>query len=219
MLRLGLFVGLSAAVFGISAQGQTPRFPGWGDPVDPGNDCKIQLEDKALVFQVPAGTHVLKPFPEKQNAPRVLRDIEGNFVATLKISGDFRGETANPEAAQSAGLLLWQDEKNFVRLERRTGKDGEVLAIDYWKDGQPQEATPGTPWKGNSAWIRLTRRMDKLKAETSEDGKTWADLKNLGSVRLSSRLNLGTLVTNTAPKPANARFEEFQVKAIPLYPQ
>lgn len=220
MVRSSWIGGLLAVALAASAPAQTTaKFPGWGDPVDPGKDCKIRLEGKALVVEAPAGTHLLQPFPGKQNAPRVLRDIEGNFVAALKVSGDFRGESASPETVQSAGLLLWQDERNFVRLERRTGKDGEVLAIDYWKDGQPQDASPGVPAKGESTWVRLTRRMDKLKAETSADGKTWTDLKALGSVRLSSRLNLGVLVTNATDKPAVARFEEFQVKGIPLFPQ
>lgn len=220
MLRGGLIGFFLTVALGISAGAQTgPAFPGWGDLVDPGKDCKVRLDDKALVFDVPAGTHALKPFPEKQNAPRVLRDIEGNFVAALKIMGDFPGDTANPETVQSAGLLLWQDERNFIRLERRSDKHGDVLTLDYWKDGQPQDASAGVLVKGDTVWVRLTRRMDKLKAESSHDGKTWTDLKALGSVRLSSRLNLGPLVTNSAGKPVQARFEEFQVKGIPLFPQ
>jgi regulation of enolase protein 1 (concanavalin A-like superfamily) len=190
------------------------NLPGWGDPVDPDRDCEIRVVEKALVIKVPGTPHVLRAAAGQRNAPRVLRDIEGNFTAQVKVLATF----ATGVASQGAGLLLWQDERNFVLLERTADDAG--IRFEYWRDGQLQggDPVPNTaPEPGSATWLRLTRHISTLKAEVSQDGETWTELKSV-PIRLSSRMRLGVVATNSSERPLEARFEAFQVKSIPLYP-
>jgi regulation of enolase protein 1 (concanavalin A-like superfamily) len=211
-LVLGV-VALGAAL--APAQQAAPTLKGWGQPEDPGKDCEIALDGTALVIEVPATPHDLLPTAGKRNAPRVTRDNEGNFAARVKVTG-----TMAPGSQQGAGLVLYLDERNFVRLELCGAKEGDaasrILRFGYWQDGrlQPDDelAVPAT-----TAWIRMTRRINKLKAEISADGETWTEVKTI-PIRLSSRMRLGAIATNTAPTPLAVRLEEYQVKGISLYP-
>ena len=64
------------------------------------------------------------------NAPRVLQEVEGNFIVQVRVSGGF------PKGAKSvvdqrrpfhgAGLLVYQDDKTYVRLERAEVNGGDA---------------------------------------------------------------------------------------------
>jgi len=64
--------------------------PGWGLAIDPGKDCQFLSEAKNLSLKMPGTWHDLNPDSGKLNAPRVVRTVEGDFVVTAKVSGDFR---------------------------------------------------------------------------------------------------------------------------------
>jgi regulation of enolase protein 1 (concanavalin A-like superfamily) len=209
-------------------QGTKP-IPGWGDPIDPDKDTTIGLDGSVLTIAVPAGTHELKPAPARCNAPRVLRDVEGNFEVSVKLSETNDAVIEQPDGtsnrAYGAGLVVWQDERNFVSFFRVSNgdaaKDGASdFAVEYFKDGQP--TTYGSVVKlsgsgGLDTWLRLTRRGDKMKTEISFDGKTWTEFAAM-PVRLSSRMRLGVFATNVSKQPFEARFSGLAQKAIPLYP-
>ena len=98
----------------------------WGDAVDPDGDCQFELdprEDKVRII-VPGKTHILSAEIGHVNAPRLLRDIKGDFDLIVRVAG-----TSNPGGKATttvyspyhgAGLLIWQDEENYVRLEIAT---------------------------------------------------------------------------------------------------
>lgn len=226
---LALTLLLAAGV--ASGQGTVAPIPGWGQPIDPDGDCRIHLDGADLVIEVPSTPHTLRGYPHPRNAPRVLRDIESNWTATVKVSaeldlGDAPAGAAAEPPSQSAGLVLWLDDLNFVRLARHAQPkpDGEgafhTVLFEYTRDGQRQTPPPapdGPVLDGPAAWLRLTRHIDKVKAEYSADGETWTELGTL-TARFPSRLRLGPVVTTTAPSPLTARFADFQFKFIPLYP-
>src|SRR5947208_110569 len=96
---------------------------GWGEVIDPDGDCTIQSEKGKVTITVPEKNHNLAPLIG-QNAPRILQEIEGDFALEVKVSGDFkptdRSTLEGGRSFNGAGLLLWQDEKNFLRLERNS---------------------------------------------------------------------------------------------------
>src|SRR2546426_11260430 len=47
------------------------------------------------------------------DAPRLVQPITGNFIAEVKVNF----QPSDRTNYQAAGLLLWQDEKNFLRFE------------------------------------------------------------------------------------------------------
>ena len=55
--------------------------------IDPDGDCTIDLKDGRLTIRVPGRPHGLDAEVDKLNSPRVLREIEGDFIADLKVDG------------------------------------------------------------------------------------------------------------------------------------
>jgi regulation of enolase protein 1 (concanavalin A-like superfamily) len=158
-------------------------------------------------------------------APRVLREVEGDFTAQVKVTGDFKpGEqSASPETSSfnAAGLLLWQDSKNYIRLERnawRTG-DGQYACypplFEHYRDGQYQNTNPdGTTddfFKGRSTWLKLERRAGKVIASYSHDGKEWTEVKQI-DVELPRKVQIGVAAVNTSTKPLTVEFEGLSVR-------
>lgn len=193
---------------------QTPKsIPGWGEAVDPAGDCTIRLDVQTLVFSLPDSPHDFRADTRLRNAPRTQRDIEGNFAATLKVSGKFEPTPEGAEPSQAAGFYLWQDDRNYVRFLIA----GSAVVLEYWKDAQPKIIRAVAPSEGNACWIRLTRRASNLKAELSADGENWTEAASL-PIRLSSRLRLGTMAVNPGGKALEVRLDNWQVKSVPLYP-
>ena len=60
------------------------------DKVDPDGDCKFTPQKDALAIAVPAKDHELVPDRGRMDAPRLLRDVAGDFTAQVAVSGDFR---------------------------------------------------------------------------------------------------------------------------------
>ena len=62
---------------------------------------------------MPGTDHALCVEQNRMNAPRVLRPIEGDFIAQVRVAGDFPGASKSVvptrQAFHGAGLLLWQD--------------------------------------------------------------------------------------------------------------
>jgi hypothetical protein len=77
----------------------------WGMAIDPDNDCKIVDQGKALEISVPATHHDLNADNDKLNAPRVLREVSGDFTMTVKVIGTFQPGTqsTNPKAVPYIG--------------------------------------------------------------------------------------------------------------------
>ena len=95
----------------------------WGDAVDPDRDCKFELEpreDKVRII-VPGQTHILSAEIGRMNAPRILREIEGDFDVSVRVAGTShpagKATTTLYSPYHGAGLLIWQDQENYVRLE------------------------------------------------------------------------------------------------------
>jgi regulation of enolase protein 1 (concanavalin A-like superfamily) len=203
--------------------------PKWGVPLDADKDCTIRLDDGVLTISVPGTPHEMNAFPKKRNAPRVLRDVESNWTATVKATvppaGDAAKVSAGAAAERSAGLLVWLDEANFIRVARaQVWEQGEgpraSVVIEYWRDGRVKErhvVSEGLSLEGEATWLRLTRRIDKLKVEASDDGQTWAELATV-AIRLSSRLKFGVVATNTSGAPLDARLSDLEFRNIRLTP-
>src|SRR5690348_11002745 len=107
----------SLIVGGVIAQEkESQTIAGWGAVTDPDGDCTVKSEKGKLTVTVPEGTHDLNPRLGGMAAPRVLREVEGDFTVQVKVTGDFTpGDKAAADSTSSfngAGLLVWQDAKN-----------------------------------------------------------------------------------------------------------
>ena len=82
-LSLCMFVGLA-----IAQQAGDRKLEGWGKVVDPDGDCKFDAARGSLSIAIPGTHHNLNP-AVRQNAPRVLQEVEGDFTVQVRVSGDF----------------------------------------------------------------------------------------------------------------------------------
>jgi regulation of enolase protein 1 (concanavalin A-like superfamily) len=222
MLLLLINVCLSLAPI-FSQTKKSSNLKGWGVVTDPDGDCKFQTKKSKLIITLPGTLHDLNPRNNKINAPLVLQEVEGNFSVQVKISGDFQpGEKStapNSPPFNGAGLLLWQDEKNYLRLERNLwfASDGKYTChpplFEQCQNGEYTNHNPATttePFFKHSTYLRFERRGDKVIAALSHDGKTWPIVKEI-IAPYSAQVKVGVDAINTSAKPFTVEFAELKL--------
>lgn len=211
---------------GVKAQEKNLQtIEGWGTITDVLGDCTVKADGQKLSVRVPGGTHDLNQGLGGLSAPRILQAIEGDFVIEVKVTSDFEPgqESASEEAKPfiSAGLLIWQDEKNYIRLERNKwwAQEADGYAcypplIEYFRDGVYQSSNPRPTWasffRGKSTWLRLEREGEIVTASFSHGGEMWREAKRL-KVELAKQLHVGVMVVNTSAKELAVEFEGLKI--------
>ncbi|MCW5961566.1 MAG: DUF1349 domain-containing protein [Pyrinomonadaceae bacterium] len=75
----------------------------------------FSTEDGTLKLRIPGGSGLSD---QDQTVPRLLKPISGDFELETKVKFDPKIDF------QGAGLLIWVDAKNFLRLDRAFGESG-----------------------------------------------------------------------------------------------
>jgi len=205
---------------GPKPEAQGKELAGWGKAVDPDGDCQIKAEDNALAITIPGATlHDLNADIDKYNAPRVLREVEGDFSIQVKVVGDFKPGTKsmNPKSLpfNGGGLFGWRDSDNFIRLERGAvinskGKLG-TFAIFEEREGGSRGAGHNGPLTPGTAYLKLERRGSRIYGFTSKDGQHWAQLRPIDT-KWPAQLKVGVDAINSGNEPFTVRFEDFTFK-------
>lgn len=200
--------------------------PGWGRVIEPDGDCTITAVGGKVTVAIPGTTHDLSSYRgiyKKRNAPRILQEVDGDFTAQVKVSGTFEpgqaGTLPGAHPFNGAGLLLWDNDENYVRLERNVwtmphGEHASYLPLfEYWKDDK--DLTQGAPaprpfFKGRSAYLRLTRQGDQIRAAVSNDGVDWMETAPV-TVQFPQKIEVGIDAINTSKQPFTVEFTEFKL--------
>ena len=191
----------------------------WGNAVDPDGDCKFELEQSSdkIGIIVPGNTHILSAEIGRVNAPRILRDIKGDFDLSVRVAGTShpggKATTTVYPPYHGAGLLIWQDQENYVRLEIASdiqhGKARPYVNFEHRKAGA-LAISSGIKNGDGSKHLRLRRRGAEIYAAFGPDGVRWTSFPPL-TARLNDRLNVGVVAINSSTKPFTAEFEGFNV--------
>jgi regulation of enolase protein 1 (concanavalin A-like superfamily) len=212
--------GSAAAGGGEDPQGKdrkdapSGKIEGWGELEDSSGECKARKEGARVVLEVPAGSFDLWPEGQKVNAPRLVQDAEGDFTVEVKVAGKVMGEKGAEPAGRdvafnAATLVIWQDEKNFVRLDRagfhKAGKPNHQTYYHVYQDGK-RAAHAFRPLAVGDSWLKLERRGGRVTASFSEDGKTWKAYP-AQSVKLAGKVKVGVAALNASTRPFTAAFE------------
>lgn len=194
---------------------------GWGRVVDPDGDCTVTDSNGTITVTVPGTTHDLSSYHsiyKKRNAPRILQEVEGDFTVEVKVTGRFDpGKDATlPETDpfNGAGLLLWADDENFLRLERNVwttphgGHSSYQPLFQYWKDDK--DLTPNVPsakpfFKGQSTYLRITRQGNQIRAAVSNDGVDWIETNSV-TVQFPQKIEVGVDAISTSKQPFTVEF-------------
>jgi hypothetical protein len=199
----------------------------WSDIVNPDDDCKID-QDRAsdrVTISVPGTPHVLSAEIGRLNAPRLLRAVRGDFEVRMRVDGVFHpsGRATMKEYApyHGAGVLLWQDGDNYLRLEiaadLHEGRVRPYVNYELRKDGA-LAVSRGIKIEDGSTYLRLERRGDEFRAAFGPDGVRWTALPPINA-KLDYQLKAGVAAINTATKPLTAQLEDFRVVAGPSDPR
>src|SRR5206468_2623225 len=159
------------------------------------------------------------------NAPRVVRAVEGDFRAEVVVAGTFRGDPRSLIPGRwpfyAAGLLVWQDEKNYVRFERALmhyPNDG-WRCYPNWQQHRDGEISQDLANYGFSldeqkpTVLRLERNGNTLTASFSQDRKQWKELPPI-RVELSKKVIVGVAAIQNTPSEYEAVFEEFKLTSV-----
>jgi regulation of enolase protein 1 (concanavalin A-like superfamily) len=150
------------------------------------------------------------------NAPRVIREANGDFSATVKVVGDFKpGEkSTNPKSYpyNGAGIFVWQNSDNYIFLGRAAilrNKRVNTFAAFEEREWGARAALNNNRLDPGTAYLRLERRGNRLFGSTSRDGKTWAKLESM-DISYPGTIKLGLYAINTGNEAMSVRFEDFK---------
>jgi regulation of enolase protein 1 (concanavalin A-like superfamily) len=217
--KLSLVIAALLPSSGFSQDGPTRTLKGWGQAVDPAKDCKFHLDGDRLMIEVPGTKHDLSAEVGDMKAPRVLREIEGDFIAQVKVSGNVRhggGRTSDEYLAyHGAGLILWLDERTYVRLERAAivreeGGPYHYGNFELRKDSQRATTGGNAEIPDQDTYLRLEKRGDRILGATSPDGIHWQYFDPI-PVELPRRIKLGFAAINTSTEAFKASFAELEI--------
>jgi S1-C subfamily serine protease len=203
-----------------------------GPLIDPDKDCKDKRDGRTLSISLPADKlHMLSPdtqFKDKKNqplrnAPMVLTPVQGDFLLHVNVAGEIlpgnepcRKPTGGrmPFCIQGAGILLWQDKDNYLRLERSCGTAGGAtlvhrLILEICQNGRVNRGNYAyVDVQEGSLHVMLMRTKGHMRCLWSSNGRKWVAFKELAVV-FPQKIQLGLSAFNTSKLPFTAEFEEF----------
>jgi regulation of enolase protein 1 (concanavalin A-like superfamily) len=194
---------------------------GWGNKIDPDNDCKFVLGDKSITFEVPPTLHDLGGPKHIFNAPRVMQETNGDFAVSVRVGGEFKpGPGSNNPGSLpyiAAGIVLWVDSHNFIRLERaamlRNNQIiGHIAFLEH--EGGYGGANHSDGMGSGPCYLRLERRGSRIYGGISNNGRDWKWLKPIDIV-WPDRLKVGLMAITTSSSPFVPKFEEYEHKNTP----
>lgn len=222
-----LLVPLLAAGTLLAAPAPRPFRDGWNKPINPDYDCKFLRKNSTLTIEVPGSDHDFSPKRRRFNAPRLLRDIEGDFVMQVRVRAVFRpsekSAVEGEEPSVAAGLVLIPAAENCIRLEygayRRLGEQSTWPAFRMsgeriWNMFQQWHH----PWhkevrgaKSEQIYLRLERRGRRITPSLSPDGKKWTSSFNVTMSDLPAKLKVGLAAYSTSTEPFKPCFDQFKL--------
>jgi serine/threonine protein kinase len=208
-----------------------------GPLIDPDKDCRLIKDEDSmkLKIEIPGGKvrslapEVLSGAPGKKplhNAPMSVIEVEGDFAALVEVTGDMSPGSSLPEdrqgndipfTFQGAGLLLYQDKDNFVRLERTAGVAVEglhkihKLLFEVVKDGKRTNDQIYADLLEEGTLLILIKRRGAVRCMFSQDGGK--AIVACGEIKLDlpPKVKIGLSASNISAKPFSASFESFAI--------
>jgi regulation of enolase protein 1 (concanavalin A-like superfamily) len=194
---------------------------GWGRVIDPWRDCDVSLDRDSdrLKIQVPGTPHVLSAeVPQlPMNAPRVIRRVRGDFTADVHVLGRLepgRIRTTHYDPYHGAGLIVWQDPSNYLRLERAVGfingRHHPYVNYELRADGL-LAVTRGFTIEDRPLWLKLRRQGAAFSAWYSYDGRRWVALRRIDTT-FADRVEVGVVAVNSAEQTLSAELEMLNIE-------
>jgi hypothetical protein len=213
---------------------------GWDSPVDPDNDCKFLQDTDRLTIVLPGKAHDLVKLNKLMNAPRLLREVKGDFRVEVRVSGDWTlsaDSTVEDDFTYVAGglLIMWGDE-NDQRVDRlefgisdQFDSRSAVACFRHFpvdKAGglYDRKSARDKDWPlengANHLYLRFECRANTLRAFSSADGKKWIawDLITPCDVRMTAKTKVGLAAYSTSNNSCKVHFDHFDLSSLAKQP-
>ncbi len=156
--------------------------------VDPGQDARLSLGDQRGVLRLQAARGGNDLYPGSNlDAPRLLQNVQGDFDLKTRL-------TVKPAYGyQGAGIVLWQDENNYLRLERAL-HDGQGVYL-WYRLGGVYQGYEAAETSLDTLHLRLKRIGNNFRGYSSANGSSWTLLFNL-NLAYQSSLQAGLALVN-----------------------
>ena len=115
----------------------------------------------------------------------------------------------------SAGLLLWADDKNFIRLERASVGALEIpfAWMEQFADGKSTtNAQKQLPDKDTGLKVVRKGKEFTFSYDETGDGKNWTELQTV-TMALPAKLNVGVLCINTTARDLDGKLTGLKLEA------
>jgi regulation of enolase protein 1 (concanavalin A-like superfamily) len=214
-LRVGAMLLCSLVVVSVSAAPAPvykPRpskvwFDGWDAPIDRVGGCTFTRTGEKLTLTVP-GSNPGKP-------ALLLRDVEGDFVLEVRVSGEFI--PAMRAGYRKAGVVLEID-GTHSRMNRVTEVGAGIVTGlfrgELTGNGQSMGCAVGILGKdiANISHFRVRRKGNELIWEAKEDGTEWETMNNgFTALALPKKIKIGVSAEATAPGSFKVEFDQFKL--------
>jgi hypothetical protein len=220
---LAILLSMTALTVAAPVPPENKVLAAYGAWLDPDKDCKWEARDGKLRIAIPDKPHSMNPNPGKWNAPRVWRDVEGDFVAEVRVSFPIPGgggpyvET-NRRAVHAAGLIAWSSDDDHLRVAREAHTSDERPEEQFtWypprlggKGEKMHTSIPSTGATETTAYIQIERRGDKVTSGYSRDRDEWYAFPAL-TVAWPAKVKVGVIAENGYPAPFEATFDEYKL--------
>jgi hypothetical protein len=201
---------------------------GYGDVVDPEGDCTINAQDGQVTLVVPGSFHDICdwcPTWLAATAPRILREIDGDFSVQVTVSGEYNPGTEKTfelsRPGEAAGLLLWENDGSYILFLCNTyvmdngtqasyGPFWLKYVKEYRKVTPRLETSIQYETAGRPTYLRMTRQGDDIRVASSYDGVEWTE-RNSVTTRFPKTVRVGVVAENTSNKTFTAVFGDFKL--------
>jgi S1-C subfamily serine protease/regulation of enolase protein 1 (concanavalin A-like superfamily) len=199
----------------------------WSCQSNIGEGVKMAHQPGATTIDLAGGAPLINaPQYRLFTAPCAMVRVQGDFVAVVKVTNDFDpgGDVLTlPNKAkakmtfQGAGLLVWQDERNFIRLERCKGSlPGLELAhrilVEVYKGGKEAFTSYMNVPEGPIALVVVRKGGSVQFLFAIPPGKNVVFREM--PVDFSHEVLVGVAATNLSKRPFQAKFEDFTLKTL-----
>ena len=194
----------------------------WGKFVDPDENCLIQTDEDSLEIVFGQGSFVLDAEKDAMNSPRVVEKVSGDFAVQVTVDGNLPLPELvgrSTRAYISGGLLVMDDEKNYVRFERasftRSGSIWHYANFEKRENGKRTRMGlfADFPLKEDKKVdLRLEVKDDRMRAFVRHEGDEWHELGTCKTSKGTEKL-VGVMGVKTANERASVRFRGRQLQS------
>jgi regulation of enolase protein 1 (concanavalin A-like superfamily) len=188
--------------------GGFPRDWQWLDPDYKYNPTKYDLKSGVLHIDLPTGKDL---YGETRTAPQLLKSISGDFEIETKVKFDPK------DTYQGAGLIVFRNDNNYIRLERGfggVGSDNSGIRFDMREDEvyEPVASPEKFPTIASVVELKIRRAGKEFTAFWREPGGEWKEVGKYPS-SYPETVRVGLIACNTA---AEIPVEFAYIKLTPI---